>query len=69
MMSGYSTVKINLALSPADFVRLKCEYALVIFSDVKPSSSQYKSIFRDTRRRFTFQQSKELLLIYCYGKK
>ncbi|KAJ4431264.1 hypothetical protein ANN_19861 [Periplaneta americana] len=58
VMSGESTVKINLDLSPADIVKLN--YVPVTSCDVERSFSQYKSILRDNRRRFTFQHLKEM---------
>ncbi|KAJ4438797.1 hypothetical protein ANN_14749 [Periplaneta americana] len=60
VMSGESTVKINLDLSPADIVKLN--YVPVTSCDVERSFSQYKSILRDNRRRFTFQHLKEMVL-------
>ncbi|PSN40017.1 hypothetical protein C0J52_19004 [Blattella germanica] len=48
VMSGESTVKINLDLSPADIVKLN--YVPVTSCDVERSFSQYKSILRDNRR-------------------
>ncbi|KAJ4430000.1 hypothetical protein ANN_22204 [Periplaneta americana] len=68
VMSGESTVKINLDLSPADIVKLN--YVPVTSCDVERSFSQYKSILRDNRRRFTFQHLKEMLhqlLVYADG--
>ncbi|KAJ4428473.1 hypothetical protein ANN_24510 [Periplaneta americana] len=65
VMSGESTVKINLDLSPADIVKLN--YVPVTSCDVERSFSQYKSILRDNRRRFTFQHLKEMFVTYCYG--
>ncbi|KAJ4452292.1 hypothetical protein ANN_03812 [Periplaneta americana] len=64
VMSGESTVKINLDLSPADIVKLN--YVPVTSCDVERSFSQYKSILRDNRRRFTFQHLKEMFVTYCY---
>ncbi|KAJ4440650.1 hypothetical protein ANN_08797 [Periplaneta americana] len=65
VMSGESTVKINLDLSPADIVKLN--YVPVTSCDVERSFSQYKSILRDNRRRFTFQHLKEMFVTYCYA--
>ena len=48
VMSGDSTEKINLDLSPVVIVKLN--YAPVTSSEVECSFSQYKSILRDTRR-------------------
>lgn len=67
VMSGESTVKINLDLSPADIVKLN--YVPVTSCDVERSFSQYKSILRDNRRRFTFQHLKEMFVTYCYGNR
>ncbi|PSN41021.1 hypothetical protein C0J52_19858, partial [Blattella germanica] len=67
VMSGESTVKINLDLSPADIVKLN--YVPVTSCDVERSFSQYKSILRDNRRIFTFQHLKEMLVTYCYGNR
>ncbi|KAJ4446967.1 hypothetical protein ANN_13669, partial [Periplaneta americana] len=67
VMSGESTVKINLDLSPADIVKMN--YVPVTSCDVERSFSQYKSILRDNRRRFTFQHLKEMFVTYCYGTK
>ncbi|PSN38201.1 hypothetical protein C0J52_20758 [Blattella germanica] len=64
VMSGESTVKINLDLSPADIVKLN--YVPVTSCDVECSFSQYKSILRDNRRKFTFQHLKEMFVTYCY---
>ncbi|KAJ4432556.1 hypothetical protein ANN_21179 [Periplaneta americana] len=66
VMSGESTVKINLDLSPADIVKLN--YVPVTSCDVERSFSQYKSILRDNRRRFTFQHLKEMFVTYCYDR-
>ncbi|KAJ4445183.1 hypothetical protein ANN_06984 [Periplaneta americana] len=66
VMSGESTVKINLDLSPADIVKLN--YVPVTSCDVERSFSQYKSILRDNRRRFTFQHLKEMFVTYCYAQ-
>ncbi|KAJ4446325.1 hypothetical protein ANN_13020 [Periplaneta americana] len=66
VMSGESTVKINLDLSPADIVKLN--YVPVTSCDVERSFSQYKSILRDNRRRFTFQHLKEMFVTYCYDQ-
>ncbi|PSN30656.1 hypothetical protein C0J52_22252 [Blattella germanica] len=63
VMSGESTVKINLDLSPADIVKLN--YVPVTSCDV----FQYKSILGDNRRRFTFQHLKEMFITYCYGNR
>ncbi|KAJ4433744.1 hypothetical protein ANN_16055 [Periplaneta americana] len=66
VMSGESTVKINLDLSPADIVKLN--YVPVTSCDVERSFSQYKSILRDNRRRFTFQHLKEIFQPHTVAK-
>lgn len=67
ILRGTSNVQLESDATPADIVNFK--YAPITSCDVERSFSQYKSLLRDNRRSFTFENLKQHFVAYCFNSR
>lgn len=65
VLSEGSTEDFEIEYTPDDLCKFK--YAPITSCEVERSFSQYKSMLRDNRRSFMFDNLKHIFVPYCYG--